>query len=155
MATETKKKTASRPSKPDTNGLATANRKPVRQKKKRTANGKNARPRAIVALTVRTDFGLSMPTFSKMVGVPVKDLARWETDGGVLKPASAARIERVSAILTRLAGIMRQSFIPTWLERPNNACKEIGVRAPLDLFENGDYETIEGMIWYVESGTPG
>jgi DNA-binding transcriptional regulator YiaG len=135
--------------------LATAIPKPGRQRKKRATNGKKTRARAIVARTIRTDFGLSMPTFSTMVGVPAEDLTRWEADGGVLNAASAARVERVSGIRTRLAGIMRQTFIPTWLEQPNDACKDIGVRAPLDLFENGDYETIEGMIWYVESGIPG
>jgi hypothetical protein len=48
---------------------------------------------------------------------------------------------------------MRQSF-STWLEQPNNACKEINIRTPLDLFESGDFATLEGMIWHVESGTP-
>jgi hypothetical protein len=37
-----------------------------------------------------------------------------------------------------MAGVVRQSFIPSWLEHPNNACKEINVRAPLDLLENRD-----------------
>ncbi len=109
----------------------------------------------VVARSLRTDFGLSVATFSKMVGVPVKALSAWEANQVVLKGAAAARVKRVASILARLAGIMRRSFIPTWLEQPNNACKEVGVRMPLDLLEKGDYETIEDMIWYVESGTPG
>ncbi len=82
-------------------------------------------------------------------------MTAWEANQVSLKGAAAARLKRVAAILARLSGIMRLSFIPTWLEQPNNICQEIGVRTPLNLFEEGDYETIEDMIWYAESGTPG
>jgi hypothetical protein len=35
--------------------------------------------------------------------------------------------------LSGLARVMRKSFIWTWLEQPNDACKEVGAGAPLDL----------------------
>ena len=81
-------------------------------------------------------------------------MARWEANQADLNAAAARRVQRVASILARLAGVMRRAFIPTWLDRPNDACKEIGVCTPLDLYEKGDYETIERMIWYIESGSP-
>jgi DNA-binding transcriptional regulator YiaG len=155
MATGMKKGTASRLPKSAINGMATADHKPDRQEKKRAAAGRKKPRREKVARSLRTDFGLSMPIFSRMVGVPAKDLTRWEAQGDALGAAPVARIERVAQMLTRLAGIMRKSFISTWLEQPNKACNEINVSAPLKLFENGDFATLEGMIWHVESGTPG
>jgi DNA-binding transcriptional regulator YiaG len=155
METETAKMAASWPPKAGTNGRSGELRKPVNQKKKVASAARKAPPRVVVARSLRTDFGLSLSTFSKMVGVPSKVLTAWEANQVSLKGAAAARLKRVSTILARLAGIMQPAFVPKWLERPNNACQEIGVRSPLHLFEEGDYETIEDMIWYAESGTPG
>src|SRR5262249_42225428 len=105
--------------------------------------------------TLRTDFGLRLATFAKMTGVSQKALAEWEQDEAAsLDDESFGRIGRVAHILVGLARVMRRAFIPTWIEQPNDACKEIGAGSPLDLFKKGDYETLEDMVWYLKSGTP-
>ena len=49
---------------------------------------------------------------------------------------------------------MRKSYLPTWLEKPNEACAELGANAPVDLMERGDYDAIEDMIFFFGSGVP-
>jgi len=73
---------------------------------------------AMALRTIRTDFGLSMRTFSTMVGVPAEDLARWEADGGVLKAASAARVERVNAGSINVARGQARARPSPWSARP-------------------------------------
>lgn len=107
-----------------------------------------------VARTMRADFGLTLPMFSRMVHVPTAVLATWEDEDGVLDAEAELRVAQVGAILAGLARIMRRQFIPIWLTRPNDACKEIGVRAPVDLFKRGNYKAVEDMIFYMESGSP-
>ncbi len=104
--------------------------------------------------TLRTDYELSLPIFARMTGVPEATLASWEEGTDQLDSAALARIERIAGILHGLTRVMHLSFIPTWLEQPNDACKELGARAPLDLIERGDYAEVEGMVFYLESGAP-
>jgi hypothetical protein len=90
-----------------------------------------------------------------MAGITQTALAAWEQDGdGRLDGAAYGRLGRVARILEGLGRVMRRAFIPTWIVQPNDACKEIGARTPLDLFARGDYEALEDMVWYLESGTP-
>jgi hypothetical protein len=133
------------------------------------AMGKNGSPKAAArivkkpdtkprtkaaARSVRTDFGLALPMFAKMVHVPAAVLASWEGDDGLLDAEAEDRVAEVGTILAGLARVMRRQFIPTWLARPNDACKEIGVRTPLDLFKRGKYKAVEDMVFYMESGSP-
>lgn len=76
--------------------------------------------------------------------------------GGEGKPDAAgrARLQKVGKVLKGLARVMRKGFIPTWLARPNDACREAGVRTPLDLLEQGDFGTVEQMIYFFEAGEP-
>jgi hypothetical protein len=106
------------------------------------------------ARTVRADFGLDLPTFARMTGVPISALEEWE-ENGFLDGAAIDRVDHVVRILHGLARVMQKSFIPTWLAQPNAACKEIGIASPLDLLERGDYAAVEDMLYYLESGTPG
>jgi hypothetical protein len=103
---------------------------------------------------VRADFGLSLTAFAKMTGVPAATLAKWEGGTASLGTDARRRIDRVAAILKRLARVMRRSFVPTWIEQPNKVCTELGVRTPLDLFERRDYQALEDMVFSMESGTP-
>jgi hypothetical protein len=106
------------------------------------------------ARNVRAAMGLDLPTFAKMVHVPVPVLANWEGKDGTLDTEAEDRVTQVGVILAGLARVMRRQFIPTWLARPNDACKEIGVRTPLDLFKRGNYKAVEDMVFYMESGSP-
>ena len=49
---------------------------------------------------------------------------------------------------------LRAEFIPHWLETPNPACAELDARAPVDLMARGEYQAIENMIFFFESGVP-
>lgn len=90
-----------------------------------------------------------------MTGIAPSALARWEDgEANALDGHALARIGRVAPILRGLARVVRRTFIPAWVEQPNDACKEVGAARPLDLFERGDYATLEDMVWYLESGTP-
>ncbi len=104
--------------------------------------------------SLRTEYGLSHPTFARILGVPETTLETWE--GGREQPSATAleKVEKVRELLAGLARVMRRDFIPTWLETPNDACKEAGARAPQDLMQRGDYDQIADMIFYFESGTP-
>jgi transcriptional regulator with XRE-family HTH domain len=126
---------------------------PMRYTKSTEADHRPAPAGASVAAT-RAAYGLSRSTFARAMGASDTTLARWEA--GREPPAAAqTRLEKVAALLHRLSRVMRREFIPTWLETPNDACKEAGVRAPLDWLQRGDDGPLEDAIFYLESGTPG
>jgi transcriptional regulator with XRE-family HTH domain len=135
-------------------GAASNGIRPSRPRKARGEGRKPALPKA-PPKTLRTDFGLDLATFAGMAGVSPTALAAWEQGKTVrLDDQARGRLGRVTRILEGLARVMQRRFIPTWLRQPNAACEEAGARTPLDLFERADYETLEDMVWYLESGTP-
>jgi DNA-binding transcriptional regulator YiaG len=103
---------------------------------------------------LRAGYGLDCSALARMLGTSEPLLERWQAGEEQPDTAARARIAKVEQLLKRLALVMRHDFIPTWLETPNDACKEAGARTPLDLMERGDYEQIEDMIFYFESGVP-
>ena len=113
------------------------------------------KPGPALAPILRTDYGLSRATFARLVGVSEALVKRWEEGSETPDAPLLKRIDRVGRILSRLAGVMRKSFIPTWLARPNDVCRELGARTPLDLLERGKYQEVESMLYYLESGLPG
>jgi hypothetical protein len=89
-----------------------------------------------------------------MPGVSEAALRRWEEGSGPPDDAAVELFERVKRILNGMARVMRKSFIPTWLEQPNDTCMEVGSTTPLDLLGRGDFAAVEDMIFYLESGVP-
>ena len=65
--------------------------------------------------------------------------------------ARLEKIKRVEEILKGLARVMKKDFIATWLTRPNDACEG---RSPVNFLEEGDYETIEDLVYFLEAGEP-
>ncbi len=109
-----------------------------------------------VRRSARQDFNLSLQTFSKMTGIPEPLLATWESsDRYDFTGRKLDRLDRTVRILDRMAKVVKRSYIPTWVEKPNDACKELGCVRPLDLFESGAYAALETMVYYLESGAPG
>jgi hypothetical protein len=88
------------------------------------------------------------------VGISEAALKSWEEGTGWPDPATIERGERARRVLSGLARVMRKSFIPTWLEQPNDACKEVGAATPLDLLQRGNFREVEDMIFYLESSVP-
>jgi DNA-binding transcriptional regulator YiaG len=110
------------------NALAATNGNKVNRRAKTSCKGKEPELAKAPPRTVRTDFDLSLATFAKMTGLTQKALAKWEQDKAVrLDVEAASRVGRVARILNGLARVMQPAFIPTWIEQPNDACKEIGV----------------------------
>lgn len=101
---------------------------------------------------LRDDYGVNRATFARMLGVAEATLAEWEES----RPDAPGlrKIKQVEGILKGLARVMQKDFIATWLQSPNDACAELGSRTPVDLMERGDYEALEDMIFYFESGVP-
>jgi len=101
-----------------------------------------------------TEYGLNRDLLARMASFSPAALARWEKGQRPSDLKERNRIERVATILVRAAGVMRRNYILTWLEKPSPACAEIGARAPIDLLERGDYDTVEEMLLLLGSGVP-
>lgn len=100
------------------------------------------------------DYGLNRDIYARMLGVTQARLARWETERKQPNRNLAARLKIISDLLAGLARVMRREFIPTWLVTPNDICKEAGAQTPLDLLEQGNFDQVRDMIYYLESGIP-
>jgi transcriptional regulator with XRE-family HTH domain len=103
---------------------------------------------------LRAGYGLSRPVLARALGITEATLGEWEEGVGHPGANGLAKVRRVRTILKRAAGTMRASYLPTWLEKPCDACAELGAATPLDLLERGDYEAVEGLIYYLGSGVP-
>jgi hypothetical protein len=57
----------------------------------------------------------------------------------------------VVKIFHGLGRVMKKDFVVTWLNSPNDACER---RTPMDLLAEGDYETIEDIVYFLEAGEP-
>jgi uncharacterized protein (DUF2384 family) len=93
-------------------------------------------------------YGLGRDAVARATGVPQSTLIRWVEKSDA---ESQAKLQRFQHVLDGLARVMRKDFIATWLERPNNASHG---RSPLQILEQGDYATIEEMIYRFEAGEP-
>src|SRR5260370_30975912 len=112
-------------------------------------------PRApAISEALRMQYGLSRSTFARIVGVTERTVTSWEKGSRKIGLANQRRIRRVEGILVGLARVMRREFIPTWLEEPSPACTELSARTPTDLLERGEYDAVESMIFFFESGVP-
>ena len=100
---------------------------------------------------IRTIYHVSGRRLARLIGVPEATLANWEKGNGKADAASVKRLKKVEALLNRLARVMRRGYIARWLARPNRAC---GGDTPLQVLERQDYQTIEDMIFFFESGVP-
>jgi transcriptional regulator with XRE-family HTH domain len=105
----------------------------------------------MVSRELRDTYGLSRPVLARMLGVTEATLGRWEKGTTTPGAAGLEKVKRLGGILEGLARVMKKSFIPTWLASPNDACKG---RTPVDLLEEGQYETIEDMVYFLEAGEP-
>ena len=68
-----------------------------------------------------------------------------------MNPASVRKIRNLQRLLRGLKRVVRAKSILPWLQKPNPA---FGGRMPIQLLEAGEYEPLERMIFYLESGVP-
>jgi hypothetical protein len=103
---------------------------------------------------LRNRFGVDRGVWARALGVSEQTLADWEDGKAQPSGAQLAKAKRVVGILERFAKSVRKKYIPTWLIKPNDACKEIGASNPVELMEKGDYGAVEDMVSSLGSGVP-
>ena len=85
-----------------------------------------------------------------MVGFSERAIADWEAN----KPLSEAPLQRmreIARLQEALSGVMRQDFVGTWLNAPNDAFDGL---KPIEVIERGEIDRIWRMIYQLESGVP-
>src|SRR5665213_93906 len=104
---------------------------------------------AAALVELRASYALSRATLAELLGVADATLANWE----IKAPGAAPliKIKKVEKILNRLARVMKTDYIPTWLTSPNNACDG---RTPAACLKDGDYQTVEDLVYFLQAGEP-
>jgi transcriptional regulator with XRE-family HTH domain len=97
---------------------------------------------------VRERYGLSRKMFSRLAGFSERAIAGWEGGRPVSEPGER-RIRELDRLRHRLAGLMQEDAIPSWLDMPNPAFDGL---KPLEVIERGEIDRLWEMIYYLESG---
>jgi DNA-binding transcriptional regulator YiaG len=100
---------------------------------------------------LRETYGLSRQVLTRALHASNTALAKWEKGTSLPAPGSVAKIKRLEKIIEGLSRAMKKDFISTWLRSPNDACEG---KAPLDLLAEGDYESVEDLVYFLEAGEP-
>ena len=99
---------------------------------------------------LRERFGVSRKFFSRIVGFSERAIADWESE----KPLSEACLQRMremTRLQEALAGVMREDFVGSWLNVPNDAFDGL---KPIEIIERGEVDRVWRMIYQLESGVP-
>jgi DNA-binding transcriptional regulator YiaG len=99
---------------------------------------------------LRERFGVSRKIFSRVVGFSERAIADWESE----KPLSEACLQRMremARLQEALASVMREDFVGTWLNAPNEAFDGL---KPIEVIERGEVDRVWRMIYQLESGVP-
>jgi hypothetical protein len=107
--------------------------------------------RATPTRAVREKYGLSPPLLAQLFGVAGATLTQWEKTGKLPKGARP-KVAKVANLLKQLSRVMPKADLAAWLTRPNDACASAGGATPAELMAKGQYEKIEAMIYFFESG---
>ena len=104
---------------------------------------------ASTLVNLRVRYALSKAALAKLLGVDESTLTNWEAN--VPTSALVTKIKKVEKILDGLVRVMKKAYIPTWLTTANDACDG---RTPADCLQDGDYETIEDLVYFLQAGEP-
>jgi DNA-binding transcriptional regulator YiaG len=124
-----------------------------RKKRKKVAKLPGAGTKGMTPLSVRQlrqRFGVSRKIFSRVVGFSERAIADWEAE----KPLSEACLQRMremSRLQQALAGVMREQYVGTWLNTPNDAFDGL---KPIEVIERGEVDRVWRMVYQLESGMP-
>jgi hypothetical protein len=99
----------------------------------------------IKALAPLTDADIARATGSNPGTV-----AAWRAHRQVPRGSRALRLVELSALVERLAEVIRPDYIPVWLNKP---LPRLGHRAPADVLAAGDYEQVSGAVGELEYPT--
>jgi transcriptional regulator with XRE-family HTH domain len=106
---------------------------------------------APLAQAIRKTYSLSQRLLGRLLDVPATTLARWErTDD--LPPETRAKLRTIASLLRSLGRVIPKADLAGWLTTSNDACRSVGGRTPADLMAKGQFDKIEAMIYFFESG---
>lgn len=97
---------------------------------------------------LRERFGVGRKIFSRVVGFSERAIADWEAN----KPLSEAPLQRmreIARLQEALSGVMREDFVGTWLNAPNDAFDGL---KPIEVIERGEIDRIWRMVYHLKSG---
>ena len=100
---------------------------------------------------LRSDWGMTLETFSRLTGYATRTIVSWE-GGAKIGKGAMRTLTKVQRLREALARVMSPDFIGKWMETPNPA---FGGMKPLEVWERGEEDRIWAMIYYLESGVPG
>jgi hypothetical protein len=99
----------------------------------------------IKALAPLTDADIARAT-----GTSAGTVAAWRAGRQDPSGPRARRLVELSALVERLAALMRPEYVPLWLNKP---VARLGHRAPADVLADGDYDEVSGAVGELEYPT--
>lgn len=101
---------------------------------------------------IREDLRVSQEVFSRLIGVSVKTISRWENNENTPSPLALERISRWQTILQMMRRLMKEEALQRWLNAPNEALEG---RTPLEVAQSpGGTEEIVDLLGRIEWGIP-
>lgn len=85
---------------------------------------------------------------ARATGTPVDVARAWLRDAREPSGDEAERVNELSAIVDRLAGVMAPDFIALWLRKPLRVLDD---EKPLDVLAGGDYRRVSRVVASLES----
>ena len=99
------------------------------------------------AVRVRRRGRLSDRLIAEATGAAPSTVRSWLSKRSEPTGARATRVVELSAIVDRLAKMMRPEYIPVWMTKPIEALDE---EKPIDLIRRGEYRRLAALISELE-----
>ncbi len=99
------------------------------------------------ALRVRDAGGLNDELIARATGAARSTVRDWLARRSSPTGVRAERVGELSAIVDRLARVMRAQYIPVWLARPIEALDD---DKPIDVIARGEYRRVAQVISALE-----
>jgi DNA-binding transcriptional regulator YiaG len=106
---------------------------------------------ATLSQIIRKEYGLSQSLFAQLLGTSRASVARWEKTHK-LPSEFQAKVRQVADLLKGLSRVIPKTDLAGWLTKPNDACRSAGGPTPANLMKQGQYDKIEAMTYFFESG---
>ena len=90
---------------------------------------------------------LSAGTIAAATGAAESTVRGWLTYASSPTGERASRIAELSAIVERLARVMKPDYIPVWLSKPIEALDD---EKPLELIARGDFREVAALVRSLE-----
>lgn len=103
---------------------------------------------AIEVARVRDLGRLSDRDIARVTGVGTSTVGAWLRRTRTPSGVRAERIAELSAVVERLARVMRPDYIPVWLHKPIAALDD---DKPLDVLARGEYRRVSALIAALET----